>query len=314
MAQGEYGLFTKYFLKYIKKEGMPLREVFHNVRQNVYKDSRKKQLPLVRNGIGMGEFYFTLPKINFPSEPLKTSVAPPLTQKLATPTSIVKIKEKPKKYTLSIDTNCKYSHIYITNIKPKYERGMRLSPGIYKLKIVVSGYKKLRYTLNLFQDTHLRLELEKKSTAVATHKDKGYWTNPKTRLAWEDNIQKTSMINWSDSAALSWEDAKEYCKNLDLGDCHDWRLPSLYELFSIVDYKRYQSAIKKPIKNVSGGFYWTSSTVVPDTSGFFSNMFGASNENIAPSQAWVIYFLDSSSETATFATDGHVRCVRGAQR
>jgi len=324
-GSGEHGLFTNHFLHFIKKEGMPLREVFHNVRQNVYRDSNKEQLPLVRNGIGMGEFYFTLPKIILPSEPVKTSVAPPLTKSLATPATITKVKEKPKKYTFFVDITPKNSHIYITNIKPKYRAGMLLSPGVYNLKIVATGYKTLRHTVNLFQDTNINLQLEKKliplsepviakPTLEKTLEGDGYWIDPKTRLVWQDSIQKTSIINWSDAIALPWEDAKEYCKGLDLGNYYDWRLPSLRELFSIVDYKRYQPAIKKPIKNVAGGFYWTSSLVVADTSGFFSNMFGNSNEVVEPTEAWVIYFLDGSSETATFSTDGHVRCVRGVQR
>jgi hypothetical protein len=308
---GKHGLFTNYFLKYIKKEGMPLREVFHNVRQNVYRESHREQLPLVRNGIGMGEFYFTLQKIIL--EPTKTSTTPEFTKNIATPI------KKPEKYSLSVNVIPENSHIYITNIKPKYTSGMHLSPGTYYLKIIASGYKTLRYTVDLTQDTDINLELKKISKPIVVQnnpkviQEDGYWFDPKTQLTWQDSIQKTSIINWTDAIALPWENAKEYCDKLHLGRYSDWRLPSLYELFSIVDYKRYQPAIKRAIKNVAGGFYWTSSAVIPDTSGFFSNMFGSSNEKVPPTQAWVIYFLDGSSESATFETDGHVRCVRGAK-
>jgi hypothetical protein len=311
-GDGKHGLFTKYFLKYIKKEGMPLREVFHNVRQSVYRESHKEQLPLVRNGIGMGEFYFTLPKINYKAKDTTTKTKPK---------QAVVVKKEPSKYSLSIDTNPDDAHIYITNIKPKYHKGIRLSAGTYNIKITASGYETYRKTIDLTQNTTLYLQLNKKYEKVEKRptkvskilkNDSGYWRDPESGLFWQDDIQKTSIINWTGAATLAWEDANAYCKNLSLGSYNDWRLPSLPELFSIVDYSRYQPAINSHIKNVAGGFYWTSSYVVPDTSGFFSNLFGSSDKKPEPTQAWVIYFLDGSTETATFSTDGHVRCVRGS--
>lgn len=113
---------------------------------------------------------------------------------------------------------------------------------------------------------------------------------------------------------MSWDEAKRYCEDLTLNDYRDWRLPTLPELFGIIDYERYEPAIDKHIQNVASGFYWTDSKVVPDTSGFFSNMFGGSDEKAEATEAWVVYFLDGTTETATFSTDGHVRCVRGAKK
>ncbi len=311
-GDGKHGLFTKYFLKYIKKEGMPLREVFHNVRQSVYKESHKEQLPLVRNGIGMGEFYFTLPKITYNSKSSEKRDVEKPTQVL----DVGKEQSRPLKYLLNISTNPKNAHIYITNIKPKYYDGMELAHGSYNLKVVASGYKTYRKTIELNENTKLHIELERESEdvaskSIATKNSDMYWQDSKSGLFWQDDVQKTSIINWTDAKAVVWSEAKSYCENLDLGGFRDWRLPTLPELFSIVDYSRYQPAINPHIKNVASGFYWSASEVVADTSGFFSNLFSSSDKKVKPTQAWVIYFLDGSTETATFTTDGHVRCVRG---
>ncbi|MEA3521347.1 MAG: caspase family protein [Campylobacterota bacterium] len=310
-GKGDHGLFTNYFLHYIKKEGMPLREVFHNVRQNVYRDSNKEQLPLVRNGIGMGEFYFTLPKIVLPTQ---REIKPPLV-----PTTRAE-KQAISKYKLYINALPKQSHIYITNIKPKYHDGILLKKGSYGIKVTASGYKTYTDTISIIEDTTLTVVLEKSAKHLAQtsnpsiHKG-AYWKDPQTQLYWQDEIQKTSLINyWSDAVALSWDEAKRYCEDLTLNDYRDWRLPTLPELFGIIDYERYEPAIDKHIQNVASGFYWTDSKVVPDTSGFFSNMFGGSDEKAEATEAWVVYFLDGTTETATFSTDGHVRCVRGAKK
>ncbi len=315
-GEGKHGLFTNYFLKYIKKEGMPLREVFHNVRQSVYKDSHKEQLPLVRNGIGMGEFYFTLPK-NIPDTKTKKIEAKSI---ISTPS----MKKEPTKYSLTINTTPEDARVYITNIKPKYYKGIKLLKGIYNIKVIAVGYKTYKQSINLMENTSLYINLQHKQDKKTTKKTKknisqvsiktdSYWINPESGLYWQDEIQETSIINWSDAVALDFESAKKYCENLTLGSYSDWRLPTLPELFEIVDYSRYEPAINSRIKNVAGGFYWSSSLVVPDTSGFFSNLFSASDKKAQSTQAWVIYFLDGSTESATFSTDGHVRCVREAR-
>ncbi len=37
----------------------------------------------------------------------------------------------------------------------------------------------------------------------------------------------------------TWEEALAYCEGLTLGDHSDWRLPTIKELNSIVDYGRF---------------------------------------------------------------------------
>lgn len=48
----------------------------------------------------------------------------------------------------------------------------------------------------------------------------------------------------------NWREAKEYCDDLVLNDKDDWRLPNKYEFGSIIDYKKYSSAINSAFTNL----------------------------------------------------------------
>ena len=110
-----------------------------------------------------------------------------------------------------------------------------------------------------------------------------------TGLMWQDNkdaktVQKT------------WSGAKEYCANLRLDGYDDWRLPDYNELLSIVDYTKYNPAIKSGFKNIASNNYWSSS---PDVSG--------------SSNAWEVIFNDGYTNYNDKSNKGYVRCVRGRQ-
>jgi len=84
-------------------------------------------------------------------------------------------------------------------------------------------------------------------------------------------------LEWarSDSGiALDWDEALDYCNDLELGGHNDWKLPDAHELQSIVDYSRSPDSTGSPaidslfystqIENEAGkadwGWYWTSTT------------------------------------------------------
>jgi len=96
---------------------------------------------------------------------------------------------------------------------------------------------------------------------------------------------------------LTWQGALKYCDGLSLGGHDDWRLPSIRELLSIVDYSRSDPAID-PILGAVRGSYWSSSTYAA-----------------GPKRAWNVPFWfgggdDVSEKSYLF----HVRAVRGGQR
>lgn len=98
-----------------------------------------------------------------------------------------------------------------------------------------------------------------------------------------------------------WDLAMAQCPDAGLGNRLGWRVPSIEELASIVDFNEENPALPAghPFLNVGTGYYW-SSTTMPG----------------APGQAYAIdlvsefgYALSSLDKT----TAGQVWCVRGGQ-
>jgi hypothetical protein len=76
-------------------------------------------------------------------------------------------------------------------------------------------------------------------------------------------------LMWSKNADLpdgtmNWQGALDYVKALNsgagLGGYHDWRLPNMKELFSLIDFSRYYPALPDghPFDNVQSNKYWSS--------------------------------------------------------
>lgn len=77
---------------------------------------------------------------------------------------------------------------------------------------------------------------------------------------------KDSGLMWQQETPekMTWDQAETYCKNLNLGGYTDWRLPTIQELLSMVDYTRYIPAIDTNyFPYTASSFYW-SSTVYCD--------------------------------------------------
>jgi len=73
--------------------------------------------------------------------------------------------------------------------------------------------------------------------------------------------KKTGLI-WQQETIgpMSWKDALLYCQNLSLGGFHDWRLPNIKELSSIVNLNRVNPAIDNNVFNDTMSFFYWSST------------------------------------------------------
>jgi hypothetical protein len=57
---------------------------------------------------------------------------------------------------------------------------------------------------------------------------------------------------------MTYSEAEEACKKLNVGGQKDWRLPSREELLSIVDLTKYDPAIDQIFTNTKKSYYWTS--------------------------------------------------------
>jgi hypothetical protein len=109
-------------------------------------------------------------------------------------------------------------------------------------------------------------------------------TDHKTGLVWEMAVN---------GGVRTWAAAEQYCADLVLGGKSDWRLPSIDELETIVDYSRTEPAID-PLFQCRSDYYWSDST------------FG---DNLA--SAWGVSFDFGFSYAYTRGTALYVRCVRG---
>lgn len=117
----------------------------------------------------------------------------------------------------------------------------------------------------------------------------GTVTDKVTGLMWQQTVPTTVIGTWSSAVA--------YCPTLTLGGHADWRLPSIAELSSIVDYgvaspgPTINSAV---FPGAEAGGYWSSTRVA----------------NSAYALVWLVLF-DKGEVGANYATTtASLRCVR----
>jgi hypothetical protein len=117
----------------------------------------------------------------------------------------------------------------------------------------------------------------------------GTVTDTSTGLMWQKETTPEDRKNW--------EEALSYCENLTLGGHTDWRLPTIKELCSLVDYTRSKPAINTTyFPDTVASFYWSSTT-------------DASH----PNWAWVVHFWSAVDYEYDKGNNSYVRCVRGGQ-
>ena len=103
------------------------------------------------------------------------------------------------------------------------------------------------------------------------------------RLMWQKEGSSETMVHSS---------AEKYCKVLNVGGHKDWQLPTVEELFSLVDYTKKDPAISKLFK-CNSNWYWTSTIYA-----------GGSDD------AWVVDFYNGGVGWGGRVGYGYVRAVR----
>lgn len=80
-----------------------------------------------------------------------------------------------------------------------------------------------------------------------------YVIDDKNKLMWQDMRANTKILGTQDNAI-------EYCKKLNLGGFHDWKLPTIKNYETIINKKRVraQLMINKAFKYVKRDDYWSS--------------------------------------------------------
>lgn len=111
--------------------------------------------------------------------------------------------------------------------------------------------------------------------------------DPKTNLIWEDTLHASE-------GEVTQPEASTYCEALKLGGFENWRLPTLSELLTIVDYTHYNPATLKEFKHVDNDTLYWSSTLYVRSSGVF----------------WGVVFRDGATDNTSEIYNRYVRCVR----
>lgn len=107
-----------------------------------------------------------------------------------------------------------------------------------------------------------------------------------------DNDTQLTWQRQADGVDRSWSQATSYCQGLTLPGA-GWRLPTVFELQTIVDLSKANPAIDQ--------------TAFPDTP---STSFWSSLYTRDPSIAWYVHFLDGHVYYEVVGSAFRVRCVR----
>ena len=108
-------------------------------------------------------------------------------------------------------------------------------------------------------------------------------------------LDKETGLMWAKKGSdreLNFKDAEKYCKGFDLAGHKDWRLPTIKELISIIDYERRNPTID-PVFECKSSWYWSGTGYAGDSGG-----------------AWYVYFGGGGVGWGSRGYDGYVRPVR----
>lgn len=99
---------------------------------------------------------------------------------------------------------------------------------------------------------------------------------------WQNTFVKDSVtgLMWESTPSISiksWQDSINYCNNFVNWWYTDWRLPSITELKSIVDYSKWSSTFDTNFFTLFPSAYWSSTN------------YSGNNSN-----AWFVYFSDGN--------------------
>lgn len=140
--------------------------------------------------------------------------------------------------------------------------------------------------------------LQQSFTKYVDYKNSGHnvTIDNNTGLMWmTGTVDYNNDGNIDDDDKFNWQDAKNYCENLTYASYDDWRLPTLFELATIVDYSTTNPTINSHYFSAVGDEY-LSSTIY----------------SYIDSYVWFLDFSDGMDESDSKSDRSYyVRCVRG---
>lgn len=117
-------------------------------------------------------------------------------------------------------------------------------------------------------------------------------------------IDSNASLMWQDDSAvnknniMTFENAINYCENLELAEYSDWRLPNAIELRTLLDFTGFTGSAHSAEFINLGIDYW-SSTTVADTNG---------------EKAWNVQFYAGTSKSSLKDSKFSARCIRTMER
>jgi hypothetical protein len=138
----------------------------------------------------------------------------------------------------------------------------------------------LNYTTTFGEDSDFLM-----NSKSYTDNSDGTITDKVTKLIWQKS---------TDSSQLNWSSADNYCTSLSLANHNDWRVPTVKELLSIVDYGALHPAINE--------------TYFPDT---FSVYYWTSTQYLSSGGRKAVFFESGYPYSISESTNSYVRCVTG---
>ena len=125
----------------------------------------------------------------------------------------------------------------------------------------------------------------------------GTITDKSTALTWvKDPSQLGGVFGTSGNPSrMNYSNAVKACKKLKYAG-HDWRLPTIKELISIIDHEKYDPAIDTKFFVSKSSWYWSSTNRI-----YWSG------------SAWIVNFSGGDVSDGGKVDDDYVRPVRASQ-
>ena len=110
-------------------------------------------------------------------------------------------------------------------------------------------------------------------------------------------VDRRTNLEWQrqdDNFEREWEEAWDYCANLNIVGNDDWRLPNVLELQSLIDYLGDTAPlIYSGFINTSTGYFWS-----------------ATNNALFTNDSWAVSFANGFVQRRNNIDAQYVRCVR----
>ncbi|AGX86390.1 DUF1566 domain-containing protein [Candidatus Symbiobacter mobilis] len=126
------------------------------------------------------------------------------------------------------------------------------------------------------------------------------WQRCAMGQTWQLDAQTNAYTCSGTASLLNFAQAKQLADENSFAGYNDWRLPTLDEMLSLVDFKKFDSSLNRMVfPNASNGYFYTNTPIKePAQAGYYAD------------SSWLVHFWDGSSTGDYFQTNS-VRLVRG---